>query len=81
MSSRKPWADSLPLDRLVHAYVRDASNFAAALELRHRRTNARRRAVGKAAERRRARKLRTVYGAGLSTFELIESTSSNFIAS
>ncbi|MAO66793.1 MAG: hypothetical protein CMF10_00220 [Idiomarina sp.] len=68
MSSRKPWADSLPLDRLVHAYVRDASNFAAALELRHRRTNARRRAVGKAAEKRRARRLRTVYGGGVIDF-------------
>ena len=32
MSSRKPWADSLPLDRRVHEYVRDASDFAAALE-------------------------------------------------
>ena len=32
MSSRKPWAHSLPLDRLVHEYMRDASDFAAALE-------------------------------------------------
>ena len=32
MSNHKPWADSLPLDRLVHEYMRDASDFAAALE-------------------------------------------------
>ena len=32
MSSHKPWADTLPLDRLVHEYMRDASDFAAALE-------------------------------------------------